>query len=145
MSTFWQYWLIAWAWSVVGFGAILSGGAFEATSAPVRFVFDLLNGTGGLPFDENLRFSLAVLGAVSIGWGITAFGIIRAAIAFGERSAPLWSALTTGTATWFVIDSAFSVATGFELNVLPNCLLLGGLLIPVFANRLLTQPQATTK
>lgn len=141
MTSFWRYWLLAWAMSVIGFGAVLSGGAFESTSGPVRFVFNLLNGTGDLPFDENLRFSLAVLGAVSIGWGVTALGVVRVALTLGERSAPLWSALVTGTLTWFVIDSALSVATGFELNVLPNCLLLGGLLVPVLANGLLCDPK----
>jgi hypothetical protein len=137
--------LIVWAWSIIAFGAVLCGGAFEATSGPARLIFDVLHGSGGGDPDANLRFSLSVMGAVSIGWGIMALGVIRAAIALGEGSAPFWSALVTGTIAWVVIDSALSVAIGFGLNVVPNLALLGGLLLPVFANKLMTKPQRAAR
>jgi len=39
----------------------------------------------------------------------------------GAKAKPLWA----GMISWFLIDSAFSVSTGFGLNVLPNVVLAG--------------------
>lgn len=134
MSSFWRIWFIVWAWSIITFGVIIAGGAFEATSGPIGLLYDFLQGrAGSVVFDPAMRFSLGVMGAVSIGWGVTTLMIIRAAIALGDRAQPLWNAITGGILAWFVIDSILSVATGFGLNVIPNIALLGGYLIAMLA------------
>ncbi|MBU4433402.1 MAG: hypothetical protein KKC14_03195 [Alphaproteobacteria bacterium] len=124
MSGFWRGWFAIWCVSIGLFGAVLSGGAFEATSTPVRLLLAGLRGPAEAPLDPTLRFSLAVMGAVSIGWAVTLFLVIRAAIALEARGRPLWTAMTVGLVSWFVIDSTLSVATGFGLNVVPNSVLL---------------------
>jgi hypothetical protein len=124
MSGFWRGWFAIWCVSVGLFGVVLAGGAFEATSAPVRLLLVGLQGPGEVQLDPTLRFSLAVMGAVSIGWAVTLFLVIKAAIALEARSRPLWAAMTVGVFSWFVIDSTLSVATGFGLNVVPNSILL---------------------
>ncbi len=124
MSGFWRMWFVAWCASIALFGAVLAGGAFEATEGPVRFVLSVL-GPGEPLFDAALRFSLAVMGAVSIGWAVTLYFTVRAAIDLGPRGRPLWTAISAGMVSWFVIDSALSVATGFGLNVVPNLVLAG--------------------
>lgn len=95
----------------------------EATSSPVRLIFSMLHRDGLIAFDPPLRFSLAVLGAVSFGWAVMLFLIIDTAIDLGEAGRPLWNAMTGGLFSWFAIDSTLSVVTGFGLNVLPNVLL----------------------
>lgn len=123
MSGFWRAWFALWCLSLGVFGLVLSGGGIEATSGPVNLILTTLQGGEPITFDAPLRFSLAVLGAVSLGWAVTLYFVIGAAIELKERGRPLWNAITAGMVTWFVVDSALSVATGFGLNVVPNVLL----------------------
>lgn len=131
MSGFWRNWFTGFCLSLLIFGVVLAGGAFEATTGPVRFILALLGGNGDISFDPPLRFSLAVMGAVSIGWAISFYHTIGAAIDLGDMGRPLWRGMTIAVVCWFVIDSSLSVATGFGLNVIPNLLLLGLFLIGV--------------
>ena len=134
MSPFWRIWLIGWASSVILFGVIIACGAFEATSGPISALYDLLQGPGPITNDPALRFSLAVMGCVSIGWGVTGLLAIMAAIKLGDKGQPVWNAITLGLFVWFISDSALSFATGYGLNVVPNILLLTGYLIPLIAS-----------
>lgn len=132
MTDFWKNWLKLWAWGVVIFGVVLSSGAFAATEGVVRPIFNLL----GNPFpdqpDAHHRFSLGLMGAVSIGWGLTLVGIFNAIFGLGsDRTAPFWRAILVATLGWFVIDGYISVATGFTLNLIPNTVLLVLLLVPL--------------
>lgn len=142
MSAFWRVWLIVWCGGVFIFGAVLAGGAFEATSGPVRLVYEGLQGAGPLNLDPAMRFSLAVMGGVSIGWAMTMLLVILAAIELGDGARSIWVALTLGLATWFVIDSSLSVATGFALNVVPNIVLMATYLVAVVASGRLKKPAA---
>lgn len=140
MSGFWRGWFAIWCVLIGLFGAVLSGGAFEATSGPVRLVLAGLRGPGEALFDPALRFSLAVMGAVSIGWAVTLFAVIRAAIALGDQGRPLWTAVSAGMVSWFLIDSALSVATGFGLNVVPNLGLAGMYVVGLVGSGPLKRP-----
>ena len=140
MSGFWRGWFVAWCVAIGLFGALLSGGGFEATSAPVGFVLSSLHGPASAQFDPTLRFSLAVMGAVSIGWAVTLFFIVRAAVALGDKGRPLWNAITAGMISWFVIDSLLSVATGFGLNLAPNTALLAMYLVGLLGSGALRRP-----
>ena len=125
MSGFWRGWFMVWCLSIGLFGAVLSGGAFEATRGPVQLLLSILGHGAPAAFDQTLRFSLAVMGAVTIGWAATLFCIVRAAISLGDQGRPLWNAVSAGMVSWFVVDSLLSVATGFGLNVAPNLVLAG--------------------
>lgn len=131
MSKFWRNWFTGFCLALLLFGVVLAGGAFEATTAPVRVILAVLGGDSDIRFDPPLRFSLAVLGAVSIGWAVNFYYTIFAAVDLGNAGQPLWRGMTIAVLIWFVIDSALSIATGFALNVLPNMLLLGQFLIGV--------------
>lgn len=134
MNTFWRNWLLVWSVGVLMFGVVLAGGAFEATSGPVRLVYQGLQGPGDLVFDPAMRFTLAVMGCVSIGWAVTMFLMVRAAFSLGEHARSIWMGLTLGVVTWFVTDSSLSVATGFVLNVVPNTVLIVTYLIAILGS-----------
>ena len=132
MSGFWRRWMAAWRLSVAGFGLVLSGAAFEATSGPVRMIFALVG--EALPAEmEPLRFSIALMGAVTLGWWLTLEAAFKAIDLLGDRATPVWRGVTVSVVGWYVIDGALSAATGYALNILPNTLLLVGYLIPVLA------------
>ena len=143
MSGFWRTWLTVWGWSVVIFGLVLAGGAFEATRAPVDMLISTLGGIDSLAWDRPLRFGVGLMGAVSIGWGLTFLAIFKAAWMLGDQAGPVWRAITLSTLAWYVIDGVISVASGFALNLVPNTVLLIGFLWPILSQGLLaksTQP-----
>lgn len=133
MTSFWQNWLKLWAWGVIIFGVALASGAFAATDALVRPIFDLLGNPFPTEPDAHHRFSLGLMGAVSIGWGMTLLGVFKAIFGLTRDSAaPFWRAVLVATLGWYVIDGYISYATGFALNIVSNTLLVAFLLIPLF-------------
>ena len=134
MTGLWKTWITIWCWGVILFGALLAGAAFPATDAGVRLLYGLL-ASGPLPDDflaaPGIRFSIALMGAVSIGWGCTMLFLLPAIHAAG---APAWRGLTAALAVWFVIDGLLSAATGFPLNNLSNLALAIGYAIPLLAS-----------
>ncbi len=128
MPKFWKQWLTIWCWIIIAFGIILTGAAFQITSAPTRFFYDLLDGPGQLRLYPHTRFSIALMGAITIGWGLTLLAIVQAASQLGKK---IWIPTTIAISAWYVIDGILSIATGFGLNVIPNTILFAGFLIPV--------------
>lgn len=137
MTGFWKIWMYVWCASVAIFGVVIALGGFEATAGPMRVMLDSLNGEAAVEFNDTLHFSLAVMGAVSIGWSITLLGAIEAAIKLGPEGRSTWMMITASAVVWFVVDSALSVMTGFGLNVIPNTGLLAGYFVPVLATGVL--------
>jgi len=137
MSGFWRNWLTGWCWAVGVFGAVLVGGGFEATSGPARLAFDIVKGPEPLDLNAQMRFSLAVMGAVTIGWAITLAAVIQAAVLLGERARPVWLLLVLGVTTWFVIDTPMSIATGYPMNAVPNLALFVTFLLPIIRSGVL--------
>ena len=137
MSHFWRTWMTGGCWAVGLFGVILAASAFEATAGPTRLLFGLLNDRVPLDPDAHLRFSLAVLGAVSVGWSMTLAAAIKAAHLLGDQARPVWVLVTLSLAAWYVIDTALSVATGFGLNAIPNTIFLVVFLLPIIRSGVL--------
>lgn len=139
ISSFWSRWLLAVTASIILFGAVLMGAAFPRLDAPTMALLKLLHGTAA-PFDDAMRFSTGLMGAVSFGWGVTLLVVVRAALANPALGGALWRPLTLGLVTWFVPDSLISVSTGFGLNVITNVLILGAWILPLKASGLLRRP-----
>ncbi|MEO5937882.1 MAG: hypothetical protein ABIQ43_02605 [Sphingomonas sp.] len=132
MTDFWRRWLIAWCLAVMAFGLVLAGAGFEATSGPTRIAYGLLGPGHTLIFDPTLRFSIALMGAVTLGWGMTMLGVVVAGRDLPtDATVRLWRAISVGVVSWFVIDSSLSIATGFPLNAVSNTILLVAYLIPM--------------
>lgn len=126
-----------WCAVVILFGAALAGAAFAATDDFTAMAFALL-GHADLLFTPELRFAVALMGAVTFGWGVT----IAAVASVGNRlSTPVagivWRRMTASVLVWFVIDSTLSIATGFALNAVSNAVLLAMFVVIVWRGRLL--------
>lgn len=137
MTGFWRKWLIGWCWAVIAFGAVLSLGGFAATKAPVEALFRLMNPGATTPFDATAQFSAGLMGAVSLGWGLSLLATVREAIRLGPDARSLWGRLLVATVIWYAIDSSISVANGFALNAASNTVLLVGLLLPLWRSGVL--------
>ncbi len=134
MQGFWKTWMIVWCWGVILFGAVLAAGGLPGTDGAVTFLYGLLGGLSAdaLQMDApGMRFSTALMGAVTMGWGLTILFLLPAIHAAG---APAWRVLTAALVIWYVIDGALSVVTGFALNIVPNTALAIAYLVPVMAS-----------
>jgi len=120
MSAFWRAYFGAFCASLVLFGAVLSAGAFAPTSGPVALLMALLSGGEAIAFTPALRFSLGLMGAITIGWAVMIYGVMRVAFTLGSQGRTLWDAIASGLIAWYVIDGICSIATGFALNIIPN-------------------------
>lgn len=130
MTGFWKAWMRAWRLAVLALGAAFAAAAFPATDAITRLYYDAIYWPldGQSAFDDGMRFTIAVLGAVTIGWGITILALVQAAERLG---AAVWRALTFALCAWFVIDSALSIAAGVPVNAIANAAFLATYLAPV--------------
>ena len=137
MSRFWRTWMIGGCWAVGLFGVILAASAFEATAGPTRLLFSLLNDSVAFDPAPHLRFSLAVLGAVTIGWSLTLAAAIQAAHLLGDQARPVWVLVTASLVAWYAIDTTLSMATGFGLNAIPNTIFLVVFLLPIIRSGVL--------
>lgn len=134
MSTFWRNWLNVWAWVVIVFGLVLAGGGLDATDTIAETGFAIVGGGVPMEWTPQLRFSVALMGAVTMGWGVSYLALFMAAHRLGVEAGPVWRLATVGMIVWFAIDSALSVATGFWINALSNTGLAIGYLVPVLAS-----------
>ncbi len=137
MTRFWRTWLTVWAWLVALFGLVLAGAGLAATDGPVRLIFGLLRGPEDLILNAQMRFAVALMGAVTLGWALTLMVTFDAAHRLGAQAGPTWRGVIASAAAWFVIDSGLSIATGFGLNAVSNTLLMAGLLLPLLASGVL--------
>ena len=132
MRKVWQNWLSAWAVLVTVFGLVLAGGAFAATDGLTTMLFTLFGNPMPADLDAHHRFAIGLMGAVTMGWGLTYFGAFKALYALDRATAaPIWRYLLLASSVWFVIDSAISIATGFWMNAVSNAVLIMLFLIPL--------------
>jgi hypothetical protein len=136
MTKFWQNWLTIWAVGVIMFGLALAGGAFAATDGLTRQFFALLQNPLPATPDQHLRVSIGLMGALTVGWGLTYLVSFKALHALDRAvAAPLWQGITLASLSWYVIDSAISIATGFWLNAVSNTVLTALYLVAVIRGK----------
>lgn len=132
MSKYWQNWLTLWAGLVTVFGLVLAGGAFTATDGMTQTLFALFGNPLPADIDHHHRFAIGLMGAVTMGWGLTYFATFKALFALETTKAvPIWRLVLLGSLVWYVIDSTISVATGIWMNAVSNTLVVVLLLIPL--------------
>jgi hypothetical protein len=132
MSKFWQNWFLAWAVFVTLFGLVLAGGAFPATDGLTQTLFGLFGNPLPTDMDSHHRFAIGLMGAVTMGWGLTYFGAFKALFLLEPaKAAPIWRWLLLASLIWYVVDSAISIATGIWMNAVSNTIVIITLLIPL--------------
>ena len=138
MTKFWQTWLTIWCAAVALFGLLLAGAAFEPTQGPAQILFALMGPTGTATFDTQARFAIGLMGAVTLGWGLTTWVLIAAAPTLPPA---VWTRLTAAITVWFVIDSTISIATGYWLNAVSNTIFVAAYLLPILRTGVLQAPR----
>jgi hypothetical protein len=89
----------------------------------------------GFPQDaiDYYRVIYGILGAVMIGWFALVIWVVRGPLASGVAGA--WTALVVSIGGWFVIDTTFSLASGFWENAVLNVCFLGAFLPGLWLSR----------
>ncbi len=132
MTSFGKNWLSLWSGAVTLFGVILALAAFAPTDGLARLVFALFQ----MPLPEDMdnlhRFSIGLMGAVTMGWGMTLYVAFQAVHLLAPADAPrIWRNVTIVALIWYVVDSYISVATGYWLNAVSNTVFIVLYLAPV--------------
>lgn len=143
MNAFWTNWLKIWCLGVMAFALALTAAAFPATDGFARFYYDLVYWPldGASTFGEEARFTVAILGAVTLGWGVLMLGCVS----LGEKiGAPMWRLMMHSMTIWFVVDSAVSIAAGVPGIAVSNAVIYAEFLAPmVFGGALAARRAAT--
>ncbi len=126
---FWEQWLHIWCWAVIGFGALFAAAGVPALDGGAGLFYQLvsLNTLSASDFAApGMRLSVALVGAVMLGWGLCLLAVFRAVGA----DARVWRGLGWGVIGWWAVDSALSVLNGVPVNALTNTALLAAYLVP---------------
>lgn len=137
MTGIWKTWMTIWAWGVVAFGAVLAAGAFPGVDGPAHALLTLFGNLpdgGAILSDRAMRFGVGLMGAVTIGWGLTIAFLLPAISTVGARG---WRALTLALVIWYGIDGIISIATGFGVNAVSNTALAIAYFMPILASGVL--------
>lgn len=111
---------------VVGIGGpIFFLGTMPETMEPARLTLDILSWPvdGATTYaSPDTRFLSALTGGFLLGWGVTLWCL--SAWVYDVAPEPVRKAVVTGICSWFVLDSAGSIASGNESNALFNVAVL---------------------
>jgi hypothetical protein len=129
----WRGWLVAWCWSVIVVGFLLLAVVVPPLSAPTRLYIDMafwpMDGQPVVSARETL-FSLGILGAVTVGWGVLMLGLVTSP---GLAALPAaWRWATGALAVWFAGLCLASWAAGAPTNMLSGANLFLTWLYPVW-------------
>lgn len=91
----------------------------------------LLNPIDPPVFNEIERFSVGLIGPITMGWGETFFYFFRAAHASNIGNKMYRQAFVV-MIIWNLIDGYVSYRTGFAFNIASNFLLSLGMVIPLY-------------
>ena len=122
MSRAWCRLMVVWSWAVILFGVILATAGFKQSAGLAGALLALLGPTPEM--DAPMRFSTGLMGAVSLGWGVTLLGLASVSDQLEQVVARrLWARVGWAVAIWCAVDSVISALNGYALNLIPNALL----------------------
>jgi hypothetical protein len=121
---FHKSWLNVTALVVGSFGPVFFLGTMLPTLEPARWTLDLLSWPpdGAQTYASTTRFLSALTGGFLLGWGVTIWGL--SAWVYDAAPEAVRRTVLTGMLSWFVLDSAGSIASGNASNALFNILVL---------------------
>jgi hypothetical protein len=118
-------WLIVTSLVIGSFGPVFSLATRFSSAGPAKWTLDLLNGPGGnaMSYDNpTARFLTALTGGFLLGWGVMVLGLRHWVYDLAPDG--VRKAVVAGMCSWFVLDSAGSIASGNPVNVLYNVVVL---------------------
>jgi hypothetical protein len=130
---FWWLWLV-----VVSGGVMVAGLVMVLAPGLTRRLFSLLvfaspetiDGFGALPA-RYIALTHGVLGAVMVGWGAVLLLLLIGPFRRGSREA--WVTVAVSVTAWFMLDTAFSLVTGFWQNAVLNIVVAVLFAVPLSA------------
>jgi biotin transporter BioY len=120
-----KFWLKITAVVIGSFGPIFFLGTMWPTSEPARWTLDLLSWPldGAQNFaSPDTRFLSALTGGFLLGWGVTIW--LLSTWVYDLAPEAVRRAVLIGMLSWFVLDSAGSIASGTASNAAINILVL---------------------
>ena len=122
---FHKFWIKITAIVIGSFGPIFFLGTMLSTSEPARWTLDLLS----LPLDgvqnynePTTRFLSALTGGFLFGWGVMVWCL--SIWVYDKAPEQVRKTVLVGVLSWFVLDSAGSIASGNASNAIINILVL---------------------
>jgi len=106
--------------------------AFGRTAYPAGFTPTVIG---------YLEFVYGVLGAVMIGWMLAVLALIQ--IPYSRGATWSWWAIVASVLGWFVIDTTFSLVSGYPGNAVPNAVFLVMFAVPLLATFGITRNTAS--
>ncbi len=129
----WWRWLV-----VVSIGVMLFSAGFIVAPGLMDTLFDWMffsasrsDATFSPEADAYIAFTYGVLGSVLIGWMVLILRVVVGPFRRGERAG--WDMIALSMAVWFVVDTGFSLASGFWENAVFNTLFFAAFAIPLAA------------
>jgi hypothetical protein len=129
-SPFWWRWLI-----VATVLIMVVGLAMVVIPEPVSRMFASILSSSHIveTFGESTRVYLllfqGVLGGTMAGWGMAFLLVLFGSFRRGSKEG--WTTIAASLATWFILDSSFSLWTGFWMNAVLNTVFLALFVIPL--------------
>ncbi|TAF68111.1 MAG: hypothetical protein EAZ55_00745 [Cytophagales bacterium] len=122
---FHKFWLKITALVVGSFGPVFFLGTMAATAEPARLTLDLLS----FPIDgattyasADTKFLSALTGGFLLGWGVMIFCLQQ--WVYDLTPEGVRKSVLVGVLSWFLLDSAGSIASGNASNAVFNVLVL---------------------
>ncbi|CCH53081.1 hypothetical protein BN8_02145 [Fibrisoma limi BUZ 3] len=123
--SFHKFWLKVTAFVVGSFGPVFFLGTMKSTSEPARLTLDLLS----WPVDgattyaaPDTQFLSALTGGFLLGWGVMIWCV--SVWVYDKAPEAVRKSVLTGVLSWFVLDSAGSIASGNTSNAFFNVIVL---------------------
>ena len=137
MSGIWKTWLDGWCWLVLGVGVMFAASAVRGLDGPTILFYDAVSWPidGQSTWDENVRFSASIIGALTIGWALTLMPLVK--LAHQSHGSAIWRSLSFAVVAWYAIDSTVSVLAGVPGNAVSNTGFLILFLIPILRSGVL--------
>jgi hypothetical protein len=126
-----KIWLDTWCLAVIIFGSVLVGASIAGFENGTKTFTTLLNPIDATVFKEIERFAFVLIGAITMGWGVTFFYFFCVAHAsiIGNRK---YHQSFVVMIIWNLIGGYVSYRTGFAPNIAYNLLLSLGMVIPLY-------------
>jgi len=129
----WRYWLMTATIALMGFGMVTIAFPVLTKQAFSFLIFGNASVTDrfGTEASRYLSFVYGVLGATIVGWGLTILLVIKGPFSEGKRIG--WLIIAVPLLVWFVLDSGYSLFSGYASNIVLNAGLLVLFAVPLVA------------